>query len=76
MQNIKEELSDLIDELQEIKRKMGDDTLVDVVHEYHYEHSLIDFDEPMNQYNCRDIMPAINIENYYIPSITSYRKVK
>lgn len=64
----KEELSDMLDELQHIKREMGDDTLVDVIRENHFEHALIDFNEPMNQYNNRDIYPAINIQNCYIPS--------
>ncbi|MCI9435244.1 MAG: hypothetical protein HFI86_08265 [Bacilli bacterium] len=68
MENVKEELSDMLDELQCVKREMGDDTLVDVVQEHHFEHALINFDEPMNQYNSRDPYPAINIQNCYIPS--------
>lgn len=66
--DIKEELSDMLDELQRIKWEMGDDTLVDVIRENHFEHALINFDEPMNQYNSREPYPAINIQNMYIPS--------
>lgn len=65
--DIKEELSDMLDELQHVKREMGDDTLVDVDQEYHFEHALINFDEPVNQYNSRDILPAIKIKTMYIP---------
>lgn len=67
MENVKEELSDMLDELQHVKREMGDDTLVDVVQEHHFEHALINFDEPMNQYNSRDPYPAIKIKTMNVP---------
>lgn len=46
---------------------MGDDTLVDVVQEHHFEHTLIDFNEPIDQYNSRDILPAIKIKTKNVP---------
>lgn len=63
----KEELSDMLDELQHIKREMGDDTLVGGVSQYNFEHTLIDFNEPIDSYNSRDIYPAIEIKTMYIP---------
>lgn len=62
-----EELSDILDELQRIKYGMGDDTLVDVVEEHHFEHSLIDFHEPMDEYNSRELLPAIKIKHFNAP---------
>lgn len=47
---------------------VSDNQLVNVYEQYVFVNSLIDFDEEMNEWNSRDILPAIAIKNCYIPT--------
>ncbi len=44
-----------------------ENTLVEVFDQNIFGNSLIDFDEEMNEWNSRDILPALAIKDWYIP---------
>lgn len=50
-----------------IKAREKDNELIDIYEQHIFEHSLINFDEPFDEWNMRDILPAFPSRNCYIP---------
>lgn len=69
---IKDDLRELKSMAQDLKtvtnKTKGDDNEFIITEEQHcFEHSLIDFEEPVDEYNMRDILPAFPSRTCYIP---------
>ncbi len=47
--------------------RLSEDELIEIYEQHVFENSLIDFNEEMNEWNSRDILPALAVKNCYIP---------
>lgn len=50
-----------------IEGNNASDELVEIYEQYSFVNSLIDFEEEVNEWNCRDILPAFPTKNCYLP---------
>lgn len=66
---LKDDLKSMVGDLKTAANQTNenDNELVDIYEQHSFEHSLIDYNEPVNEWNMRDILPAFPSRNCYIP---------
>lgn len=64
---LKDDLKSMVGDLKTAANKTNDNELVDIYEQHSFEHALIDYNEPVDEWNMRDILPAFPSRNCYIP---------